>query len=495
MGIIQKQSISGTIYSYIGVVLGFATTGILYPLIFSTEEIGLFRILVSYSLLFAQFAGLGINTITIKLFPYFRDYDRKHHGFLGLALLISAIGLIISVSAFVLLKTSILGGNKEGADLFASYFYYVVPLIIFTLLFIVFDSYYRVLYNAVIGIIYKEVIQRLLILLVIILYFINTIDFHQTVILYTIALISPTVLIFISLIYKKLLFINIDYNFIDKKLSKEIMYVGIFGILASFSGILSATIDAIMVERFLGLSALGIYTITFFFGGLILIPLRTMGKISSVVIADAWKINDIKTIDSIYKKSSISLSIIGLLLLIGIWSNIDNVFQIIPIKYLSGKYVILFIGIASLTDIALSVSGQIIVNSKHYRYLSFLLFIFAILLIISNYILIPIYGIIGAALATLISKFIYNFIKFVFLYYKYGLQPFSYKIIILYAIGIAAYVISLLLPQQSNFILDIIIRSSIITVVFALPVYFFNLSEDINNKVNVILKRLSKQSK
>ncbi len=475
--------------------MGFVTTGILYPIIFSTEEIGLFRILVSYSLIFAQFAGLGINTVTVKLFPYFRDFDRKHHGFLGLALLISAVGLIISVLAFVLLKPYILGGDKEDSELFARYFYYIVPLIISTLLFNVFDTYYRVLYNAVIGIIYKEIIQRVLILLLIILYFLNTIDFHQAVVLYTVVIISPSVFLFISLAYNKLLFINTDFNFIDKKLSKEIMNVGFFGILTSFSGTLAMTVDTIMVERLLGLSALGIYTITFFFGGLILIPFRTMAKISSVVIADAWKINDLKIINSIYKKSSISLSIIGLLLLIGIWGNIDNVFQIIPIKYMDGKYVILIIGIASLLDISLGISPQIIVNSAHYRYLSYFLIIFIIILIVSNYILIPIYGIVGAALATFISKLIYNLIKYIFIYQKYKLQPFTYKFILLYLIGMTTYGISLLLPQQSNFILDIIIRSSIITVVYALPVYYFNLSEDINDKINAMLIRIFKRSK
>ena len=143
--------------------LSFATTAV------PKSPFQSFPAMVSYSLLFSQFAGLGINTVTIKLFPYFRDYEHKHHGYLGLALLISFVGLIISVSAFILLKSSILGGGKEGSDLFAKYFYYVVPLIIFTLLFNVFDTYYRVLYNAVKGIIYKEVIQRVLILIVIIL--------------------------------------------------------------------------------------------------------------------------------------------------------------------------------------------------------------------------------------------------------------------------------------------------------------------------------------
>jgi len=404
------------------------------------------------------------------------------------------VGLIISVPVYVLMKSAILGGEKEGVDLFAQYFYYIIPLIIATLLFNVFDTYYRVLYNAVKGIIYKEVIQRVLILVVILLYFDNTIDFHQAVILYTIALISPTILLFLSLIYNKQLFLNPDFKFIDRKLSKEMLNVGLFGILASFSGVLTMTIDTIMVDWMLGLSELGIYTITFFFGALILVPLRTMGKISSVVIADAWKANDINIINQIYKKSSISLSVIGLLLLIGVWGNIDNVFQIIPTTYLPGKYVILLIGIASLFDIALGVSPHIIVNSKHYRYLSYMLIIFAILLIISNLILIPIYGIVGAAIATLFSKFLYNLIKYLFLYNKYKLQPFSIKTLLLYVIGAFAYSVSLLLPEQSNYIIDIIIRSGLILVVFTVPVYYFRISEDINQKVDSVVQSIFKRT-
>ena len=494
MGIIKNQSISGTIYSYVGVVLGFVTTGLLYPIIFSTEEVGLLRILVSYSLLFAQFAGLGMNTVTIKLFPYFRDYGRKHNGYLGLALLVSLVGLIISVSAYIILKPAILGGDKEGIDLFTQYFYYIVPLIVATLLFNVFDTYYRVLYNAVKGIIYKEVIQRILILVVIILFFINIINFHQAVILYTIALISPTILLFLSLIYNKQLFLNPNFNFIDRKLAREMINVGVFGILASFSGVLVMTIDTIMVERMLGLSDLGIYTITFFFGALILVPLRTMGKISSVIIADAWKANDINIINQIYKKSSISLSIIGILLLIGIWGNIDNVFRIISNDYLPGKYVILLIGLANLSDIALGMSSQILVNSKHYRFLSYMLIILAASLIVLNLLLIPIFGIIGAGIGSLISKLFFNFIKYVFLYNKYKLQPFTLKTPLLYLIGIFAYGVSLLLPEQPNYIIDILLRSSIILIVFVLPVYFFKISDDVNQKVDSVVQSIFKRT-
>ncbi len=495
MGIIQKQSISGTIYSYVGVVLGFVTTGLLFPRIFSTEQVGLLRLLVSYAVLFSQFASLGINTATVKLFPYFRDKEKKHHGYLGIALLVILAGLVISIIIYLMLRPYFVTHGQEKSALFVTYFYYVVPLIIFTLLFNVFDTYYRVLYNAVKGIVYKEIVQRVLILVVIIGYALHMIDFRLTVILYVLAIISPAFFLFVSLIRSGQFFVKPDFSFVDEKLKKQFLDVSFFGMISTFSGVLVLNIDVIMVDGILGLSAAGIYTVTFFFGTLILVPLRTMGKIGSVVISDAWKANDTETIQNIYKKSSLSLSVIGFLLFIGIWGNIDNVFFIISNDYLSGKYVILFIGLAALLDIALGINPQIIINSKYYRYISYFLFIFAVLLIITNLLLIPVYGIVGAAIASLISKFIYNLIKFFFLYKKFGFQPFDYRYPLLILFSLIAYFASLLLSPFDNYILDIVVRSLFIFVMFSVPVYLFKISEDINEHVDKIIRALFNRTK
>jgi len=483
LGVIQKQSISGTIYSYLGVLLGFITTGWLFPRLLSTEQVGLLRILVSYSVLFAQFASLGINSVSVKLFPYFRDSAKKHHGFLGLTLLVGIAGLILSTGIYLLLKPLFLAHANGKSSLFLNYFYYVVPLILFTLLFSLFDTYYRVLYNAVKGIIYKEVVQRLFILAAILLYFFELIDFQWLVILYVLAFILPALFLMGTLIKDKMFFVRPDLNFIDKKMAREMMNVAFFGILASFSGVLVLNIDVIMVNQYLGLGAAGIYTIAFFFGTLILVPMRTMGKISSVVIADAWKINDRKTIMDIYRKSSISLSIIGFLLFIGIWGNLDNIFHIVGKDYTAGKYVILFIGLANLSDLFMGVSPHIILNSKHYRWLSYLLFVFAFLLIVTNILLIPRYGITGAALASLFSKYIYNSLKFIFLYKQYKFQPFSYRHLEIILFAFLSWYLSTLIPVLNHFILDLVVRSAFISMAFLLPVYFFKVSEDINQKV------------
>lgn len=487
MGVIKKQSISGSIYSYIGVGLGFIVSGILLPRLLKTEEVGLLRLLVSYSTLMAQFAVLGFNSVTIKLFPLFRDEKKKHHGFLGLVLLISLVGFLITVLVYIGMHNYVIENAKEKSTLFINYYYYVIPMVFFTMVFGIFDTYYRVLYNATKGIVYKEIVQRLLIIISILLYYFELVDFKTLVLLYTIAIISPALFLLGALIKDKQLFLKPEFGFIDKKMTRQMMSVALFGIVASYSGVIVMNTDLIMVSYYLGLSLTGIYTINFFFGSLILVPLRTMGKIVAIVISEAWQKNDRNTIIDIYHKSSLTLSVIGLLLLIGIWGNVDNIFRIIGPNYELGKYVILFIGIGNLFDVALGTSSQIIVNSPKYKWQSYLLLFFVTLVILTNIIFIPIYGIVGAAIASMISKFLFNFSRFLFLYIKYKFQPFTAKHIYLLILGIGVWFVSTLIPPFDNFIIDIILRSLLISFLFVTGIYFLKISHDINTVIDNVL--------
>lgn len=484
MGVIQKQSISGAIWSYIGVGLGFIITVFLFAHLLTTEEIGLLRVLVSYSTIISMFASLGINTVTVRLFPYFRDDKQKHHGYLGIVLMVSAVGFLIAILGYALFRPLIIENAQEKSALFIPYFWMVVPLTFFTVLFSALDNYFRVLFNAVKGIIHKEVVQRLLTIAAVMLFYFGWIDFKTLVWLYVLAYISPALFLLTSLIRSHQFHIHPDFKFISPALKKEMINVAIFGVLAGFSNVLVQSIDIIMVNDYMGLSFTGVYTISFFFGALILIPMRTMGKIGSVVIADAWKRNDRKMISDIYRKSSLSLSIIGILLFIGIWGNIENVFHLVGDEYRPGKYVIFFIALANLTDIIMGLSSHIIVNSKYFRWQTYLIAILAVIVVISNFLLIPVFGITGAALASFVSKFIFNGMKFVFIYRRFGFQPFIPKHLLLLAIGAAAWYISTFIPPFSNFVVDIIIRSTVITILFMVPVYLFRISNDVNDRIN-----------
>ncbi len=492
MGIIQKQAIRGTIYSYLGVLIGFITTGLLFPRILTTDENGLLKLLISYSLIFAQFASLGFNSVTTRLFTYFRDHKKSHHGFLFIAFMVGLGGFIIIIIAFFLLKPLIISNSIDKSALFIEYLYYIIPLIFFTLFFSILDNYYKVLYNAVRGTFLKEFLQRLLILFSVILYYFNLLNFNFFVIAYITAICLPTIIISISLIFEKQFSLKPDFSYLSKEMSRSMISVSVYGILISFSGILILNIDSIMINSMLGISQTGIYAITFFFGTIILIPSRSLTKISAVVIADAWKEKNLILIKDIYYKSCLNQLIFAGLLFIGIWANINNIFKILPPEYEPGKYVIFFIGISSLIQMASGVSNIVIFNSKYYKVHTYFMLILVVLIITTNLIFIPKYGIVGAAMASALSNLVFNLLKFIFLYIKFRMQPFDRKYFIIIIAAGLSYIIGYLLPEIKNYIFDIIIRSAIIALIYGSFILIFKVSDELNQKFFQIFKFIKK---
>lgn len=494
MGVIFKQSLKGTVYSYTGTLLGFVITGLMLPNFFATSEVGLFRVIISYGTLFAQFANFGLNSVTVKLFPHFRNKEKKHFGFLGFIMLIGLTGAMLSMGLYLLIKPYLVENASEKAPLFVEYIYYVLPLILFTLLFNLFDTYYRVLYNALKGIFYKEVIQRILVLITICLFYFGFFDFQQTVFFYVLANVLPSIILLVTILRDKIFFIKPSPRLFRKGFLREFFSVSLFGFLNSFSGVLALNIDIIMISTIIDLSSTGIYTVTFFFGSLIIIPSRPMVKISSVVIADAWKNNDLKVISNIYRKSSITLSLIGMLILVGIWGNIENIFQLIRPEYEAGKYVILLIGLAFFIDLLNGMGKHIIFNSKYYRNFSAYIFGYICLLILFNFIFIPLFGIIGAAMATLIAKYFFNLAIYLHIFSKHSIEVFSYRHILIFVIAAFSYFMSKLLPPLDHYIADIIVRSIIISALYLVPAYLLNVSPDLNQNLGKIAKNLFRKS-
>ncbi len=488
MGIIQQQAIKGTIYTYLGVAIGFVTSAILFPRFLETNEIGLFSILVSYALIFAQFSSLGFNSVTSRLFPYFRDEKNKHNGFLFIALTVSFIGFLLAIIAFFFLKEFYVEPRKETSPLLVQYIIYVIPLSFFTLFFNILDNYYKVLFKSVQGIFLKEFLQKFLTFSSVLFYAFHVINFRVFVLFYVASLCIPTIIITILIIKDGQFNIFPKRNFISKDLAKSMFSVSLFGILAGATGIVTLNIDRIMIETFLGLGLTGVYATTFYFGSLIIMPSRSLHKVTSVFIANAWKENNLTQIKEIYYKSALTQFIVALLFLIGIWVNIDNIFFILGEKFEPGRYVIIWISVAYLFDMSLGVGVNVIGLSKYYRNQTYFMLVQVVLIILTNYYFIPLYGILGAAFATALSKFIYNLIRFSFIYVKFKWQPYNFKFIYIILIGIFAYYVSFFIPQLESFILDILIRSLLLLIIYISLILKFKISEEFNNKFDIYLK-------
>lgn len=483
MGIIQRQAILGTVYIYIGVVIGFITTGILFPRILETDQIGLLGILVSYSVIIAQFASLGLTAMITRMFPYFRSDDKRHHGFVFFLFGTATIGLLLALIVFIVFIRPGLGSaGQEESNLLSSYADFIIPLTIAYLYFNILDHYYKVLHNAVAGTLLRELVQRVLILIIIIIYWFDILTFPQFVVAYTGCIIIPTIILFFTILSTGQLIFKPDFKMFNRHMVKTLAGVSFFGIISSATGVITINIDRVMIEHYLGLDPTGIYTIAFFFGTLVVLPSRPLSKVAGPFVANAWKKGDKVELKMLIQKSSLYQMIIGVLILIGIWANIDNVFEILPKEYLPGKYVILLIGLAYLLDMSIGVAHSVITNSKYYYMGAAFNVMLVILVIVTNILFIPEYGIIGAALASALSKLITNTLRFLYIWMKFGLQPYNYKYLLVLLTGGFSYSCGYFLPGMSNFILDIIIRSILIITVFVSLILLFKISEEINNR-------------
>jgi O-antigen/teichoic acid export membrane protein len=494
MGIIIKQSIKGSIWSYLGVAVGFVTTAYLFPNYLTTDTVGLFGLLLSWSLLFAQFSSLGFHGVTSRLFPYFRNKEKAHNGYLFISFMVMLAGFILFLIFFWFFRPYLVESNLEKSKLFADYIDLLIPLTFFALLFVQLDTFNKLLYNAVFGTFLQEFLQRILIFAVTLLFVLNVLNLHQLVLAYVIAVCAKTVVLIGFLLANGELNLKPNLKFIEPKLRKEMISVASYSILTGLGGSIVFNIDKILVNQMLGLSATGVYTIAFFFGTLVIIPSRPLLRITGTLIADAWKRNDVAYIADVYKKSCLNQFIIGAFLFGGIWINIDNILIILGPEYTEAKWVIFFIGLAYLVDMATGANAHIIAYSRYYKVALYFILVLIVLVVASMFFLIKIWGITGGAVAIAFSFTINNLIRFVFLKMKFQLQPFSSRFLLVFAAFFLAFFSSYLIPDLP-LVWSILAKSSAFTLVFGAAVIGFKVSEDASETVKKVLDILKSKLK
>jgi O-antigen/teichoic acid export membrane protein len=493
LGTIRKQSIISTLYIYIGVIVGFVSTGILMPRFLTEAQNGILKLLISYSLLFAQFASLGFQTAAVRFFPYFKEKTKGHHGFFMIMVIVGLSGFLLFLAVYYLIKNPILNFESGKNSDFARYFFLIVPLTFFFLFFNLFDVYARVLVQSTIGTFLRELLQRVFILIVLLFFVMDVIGFWHFIILYVVAASAPTIILFIYLFLRGEIFFRPDFRLIRENLAAPMANLSMYGLLIGFSQIAIAQIDSILINFFRNPAQTGIYAITFYYGTLVIMPSRAVFRIAPTFIAEAFKKNDLAAVRNIQYKTCLNQMLFGMGLFTLLWLNIDNVFRILPPEYLEGKYVIFFIGLSNLISMAGGLSSQVITNSEHYRYNGLFVIIYLLLVVGLNILLINLLGITGAALAAMISMFIFTLMKNEFIRRKFGMQPYDWNFIKIIVTGAISYVVVILFSYPEALILNILFKSSLFGLLFILLNYLMSTSDDFNHVVDSYLYWIRKK--
>jgi O-antigen/teichoic acid export membrane protein len=389
-------------------------------------------------------------------------------------------------------EDSILNIYKEKSPQIGAYFYYTIPLTFFMLFQLALDAYTRVHLRIVVSGFLREVFLRIATCLLVLLYFARYINFNQFMLglVYVYGLIVVGLLIYILKL--KILYLHIDFRQINKTFLKDLFSFYLYVIIVGFHRTVISRIDTLMIPALLSTRSVGIYSIALFIGAMIDLPSRAVNQISTPIISQAWADRDIEKIQDIYQKSSVNQFIIGGLLFLGVWCNVDNIFRLMPNGdiYESGKYVILLISLTRLIEMASGASDMIILQSQYYRFNTILIIALAILLFFTNLVFIPIYYITGAAIATVLSVLLYTLAKFGFLWMKFRLQPFTKRSFWIAIALVTTLVLTNFVPYAQSAIIDVMARSILVTIIFMSIILSFRVSEEMSQFISQVVDKV-----
>ena len=484
MGIVRNQSIKNSISFYIGMGIGAINTIIIYPNVFkdNPEHFGLIQILLAYAIVVATFTTVGIPKTFIKYFPSIKEKGQLFF----LSLIIPLIGFILATLSYLLFKEEIFA-LLNASNLLKENLFYIILLVFFIGFYDVFSAISRSFLSAEIPIFVNEVFLKLYSMSVLLLHWFGYFDFTTFLKVYLFGYVLKFVILFLIQLLNKHL--SLSFSFKDLHL-KEMLNFGMYVLIGGASMIIVTRLDMMMIGSLLNLEQVAFYTVAFFIGNAIKVPGKSIISISEPLLAKAWENQDFKQIQTIYYKSAINQLIIGGLFFLCVWINIDAIFSILPEKFSHGKWVVLYIGLAQLFNVATGVNGAIIINSRYYKYDLYTNLLLVVFTLISNYLLIPKYGINGAAMATALSVLLFNLIRLILIKLKMNLQPFSLKTLYTVLILIAIYGVSLYLPLSGNLYLDVVWKTFVVVAIFIPLLLSLELSEDINKLVVDIRKRL-----
>jgi len=492
MGIVKKQAYKNTIVSYAGMVIAYVNTVLLFPLIKTTTgEYGFYNLIISMSVLYSLIASMGVPSILAKYFPFYRTDDRRHNGFIHWSVGLSLLGFAGATILYVLFKPTILAAyTANKSPLFAQYYYYLIPLSFFVVAFNYLEMTGRIVYQTIYSNILQNVLLRLLTTGFLLMIAVKWINFQDFIFLYIGSNGLISLLLLISIIATGHFSHRIsDYKFTAIK-KREIINFGAFTLISSAVYVLLQKVDTLMLSSMAGDSIQGVYSWYFNIAIAISVPAQALSRTTYAIVADAWKSKEMGRIAEVYNKTSIVQMVFGALLFVGIIVNRENLYAIAHNKdYTNPEYfsIFLVIGLGFLVDITGGLNIYIISTSHKYRLITWFVIAASIFCIGLNYILIPKYAGLGAAISYLLTITGLNFATWLYIKIKFNLQPFNYKHLLVIGIAVVSFLAGHYLIRMPYLLLDIVVRSGITGAIYGLLAYLFKISPDINEKADKML--------
>jgi len=481
MGVIIKQSFKNLVTTYFGFGIGAINTLFLFTYFLEQEYYGLVTFLLSAANLIWPFMAFGVPNTLVKFFTFYREKEEKDK-LLNLVLFLPIIVTIVLGLIGFLAYDFLIAYFTEGNTLVRPYIWLIFLIAFASTYFEIFFAWSKLFYKSVFGNFMKEVFHRFCISLLLLAVYFTWISVHQFI--YCIAGVFILRLIAMGIYAFSLYVPQLSFKF-PKQLSPVLKYTALILLAASVATTL-LDLDKVMIEYFMPIENVAIYGIAVYIATVISVPQKAMHQITHPLTAEFLNTKNKKSLEELYKKSSLNLLIISGLIFILIITNIKQLYELIPDEYELSVLVVFLISLIKLYDNLLGNNNSILFNSDYYRIVLVIGVLLVVLAVILNLIFIPTMGINGAAIASFIAFFLYNSAKIYLVYRKFKFLPFTSKTWLVLFIGILLSFGFYYWDFNFHPLLNIALKSILIGVSYIGLAYFLKFSSEVNSLINKI---------
>ena len=497
MSNIRRQSIISSVVIYIGFAVGLLNTYFFTKEgTFTEAEYGLTTIFIAIVTMMAAFASMAMPSYIFKFHPYYNEHlAPRKNDMITWALIVSTIGYALVMIAGVAMKHLVIKKFGTNSPQLVTYYYWLFPMGLGLTVYTILEAYAWSLHKSVLTNFFREVQWRLLTTVLIVLYLTHTIkDFSLFIKLFAFTYPGIAVSLLAYLIITRKIHFTFTVSKVSRRFFKKILMLCsfVYGGMLIFT--LSKVFDTIVIAALLpdGAAKAGIFGLATIMTSIIVAPQRGIISASISHLSKAWKDKNMVLIQKIYQRSSINLLVFACAIFLLIWMNFAdgiNTFGVKP-AYLDGAWIFFILGITTIIDMGTGVNAQIIATSTYWKFelVSGVVLLFFILPL--SYILTKEFGLIGPAIATLVSVTVYNTIRILFLWKKFKLFPLTIQTVYTVLLAAACYGVCYFTFNTIHGFSGMFLRSITFITLYAIGVVFMKLSPDIQPVMQTIQKKL-----
>lgn len=486
MGIVASQSIKNTIITYIGFGIGAINTLFLYTNFLTDDYFGLVVFLLSTANLMMPILMFGVNNSLIKFYSSYKS-RKLQNNFLTFMLFLPLLFIIPVGFIGCLTYETIATWLAKENEIIKEYTWLIYVIAVAFAYFEVFFSWTKIHFKSVFGNFMREAFHRICIMILLFSVYYKMLTVEEFIYALAIVYVIRVLIIMtyaLSLRFPKL---NLNRSFDYTSVLKYSFLI----IIAGSVSMILLDLDKFMIGKLIKIDNIAYYSVAIFIATVIAVPARAMNQITNPLTASYLNNNDKDDLVQLYKKSSINLFIIGGFIFVLIVININELYELLNEEYRQGLFIVIIVSSVKLFENLLGNNNAILFNSNYYRIIlvfGVCIVLFAILL---NYLLIPEYGINGAAVASFIAFMVYGILKIWYVYKKFKMYPFTIKtwhtFLIILTLSLGFYF------WEFNFhpIINIMLKSFLFSVVYVFASFKFQLSDDISDILSKLLKRNS----